>query len=107
MDTNNETIYFVGKNSEDNWRIYKESNQNDTIFHLNKFSSPYVIIKIPIKDITNQQIYTAANICKQNSKYKNLPKVSVMYTPISNTRLGNKVGSFTTISNHKVKVINV
>ena len=30
-------MYRVGKNAIDNWKIYKESNQTDTIFHLDKF----------------------------------------------------------------------
>ena len=109
MDQHNniEIKYVVGKNAVDNWKIYKESSQTDTIFHLNKFSSPYVIINVPFKDITNEQIYTAAQLCKSKSKYKNLPNLGVLYTSISNTSLASKPGAFHINSNRKVKVVNI
>ena len=103
-----ETVkYLVGKNAVDNWKIYKESSQTDTIFHLDKFSSPYIIVNVPITDLTNEQIYTAANLCKSKTKYKNIPNLGVMYTSISNTTLGTNVGAFHITSNRKVKVVNV
>lgn len=105
--SSNEPKYIVGKNAQDNWKIYKESNQNDTIFHLDKFSSPYVIVNIPLSELTMDQITTAATMCKSKSKYKNIPGIGVMYTPISNTILGSKVGSFHINSNHKTKVVYV
>lgn len=98
---------IVGKNAENNWKIYNESSQTDTIFHLDKFSSPYVIIKIPMIDLTNEQIRTAAELCKSKSKYKNMTNVGVLYTPIANTYLGIKVGSFIIRSNHKKNIIFV
>ena len=101
------TTYIVGKNKEDNWKIYKESNQNYTIFHLDKFSSPYVIVNIPINDLTAAQINNAAQLCKSNSKYKNLPNLGVMYTSISNTKLGTNIGSFVVTSRRKTKVIHL
>jgi len=38
--------YKIGKNSEENWNIYKESEKYYTIFHLYNVSSPYVITNI-------------------------------------------------------------
>ena len=101
------TTYTIGKNAEDNWKIYRESSQTNSIFHLDKFSSPYVIVNVPVEDLTNQQIYTAADLCKSHSKYKNVPNMGVMYTSISNTHLGKKPGAFIVNSNRKVKVVNI
>ena len=101
------TVYTIGKNAEDNWKIYRESSQTFTIFHLDKFSSAYVIVNVLMEDLTNQQIYTAADLCKSHSKYKNVPNTGVMYTSISNTHLGNKPGAFIVNSNKKVKVVYV
>ena len=100
-------IYSVGKNAQDNWKIYHESRQTDTIFHLDKFSSPYVIVNISITDLMPEQILTAAQLCKSKSKYKNLSNIGIFYTPISNTKLGDTIGSFVVNSNHKKKLVYI
>lgn len=99
--------YLIGKNAENNWNIYQASNRSDTIFHLDKFSSPYVIANVPITELTSEQIYTAAYLCKLKSKYKSYNNIGILYTPISNTNLGNEIGSFNIKSNGKKKVIHV
>ena len=99
--------YIIGKNSVNNWEIYRESNKNDTIFHLDKFPSPYVIVNIPILELSIAQINYAAQLCKLKSKYKNLPNLGIMYTPISNTKLGTEIGSFVVISRRKTNVIHI
>lgn len=106
-DSKDTVTYRVGKNATDNWKIYKESSHFDTVFHLDKFSSPYVIVNVPINELTMEQIMTAATLCKSKTKYKNVPNIGVMYTPIANTVLGLKLGSFIISSNHKTKTIYV
>ena len=117
---------LVGKNASNNWEIYKLSNlglgsvaentsqvnpargnQIDTIFHLDKFPSPYVIINKPIEELSTELIIFAATVCKSKSKYKNVPNIGVLYTPISNTIIGDKVGSFIIVSNRKKHVIHI
>lgn len=99
--------YILGKSAEDNWNIYRNSELTDVIFHLDKFSSPYVIINVPINELTKEQIQMAASMCKSNSKYKNLKNLGVMYTSISNTKLGDTVGSFIILRNKLVKTIHI
>lgn len=102
-----DSIFLFGKNAQDNWNIYKASKQTDTIFHLDKLSSPYVIINVPMEFLTKEQIYAAALLCKSKSKYKNMANIGILYTPISNTVLGFVPGSFIVLSNHKKTVVNV
>lgn len=102
-----ELVYLIGKNAVENWELYKKSQKTDTIFHLDKFSSAYVIINVEINKLTIEQINTAANLCKSHSKYKNVPHIGVFYTSISNTKLGKEIGSFIIISNRKTKTIKV
>lgn len=107
MDSILNVRFLLGKNAQMNWSIYKASNHNDTVFHLDKFPSPYVIINVPIDNLTNEHIYVAALLCKSKSKYKTQPNIGVLYTSISNTMLGTKPGSFIINSNNKKKVIYV
>ena len=98
---------LVGKNAPNNWEIYKLSNQTDTIFHLDKFPSPYVIINKPMAELSTELIQFAATVCKSKSKYKNVPNVGVLYTPIYNTTMGDKIGSFVIISNRKKYLVHI
>lgn len=109
INTNNlENINFLlGRNAASNWYIYHNSDQSDTIFHLDKFSSPYVIVNLPIDQLTREQILVASIICKKKSKYKNVPEIGILYTSVSNTRLGESLGTFIIKSNNKKKLIYI
>lgn len=96
--------YYVGTNAEDNWNLYRASSQSFTIFHLDKFSSPYVVIDQEIDNLNQKHLNLASLICKYYSKYKNVPNINIMYTPISNTSLGDTIGSFIVKNNKKKKV---
>lgn len=98
---------LLGSNAENNWEIYKESSKDNTIFHLDKFSSPYVIVDVPIDKLSKNQINIIARLCKIKSKYKSLSRLGVLYTSISNTILGDNVGSFHILSSRKKKVVYV
>lgn len=106
-DEPGELCYRTGTSAHHDWQIYRESHQNGTLFHLDKFPSPYVIANVPIGDLTNQQIRAMAQPCKSKSKYKNLRSAGVFYTPASNTRPGEAVGSLVVLSNRKKKIVRV
>lgn len=95
----------IGKNARDNWRLLVESEPQHYFFHLTHFSSPYVIINTnkPILE----QIIECAQLCKAKSKYKNIPRVKVDYTPCSNVSKGEEVGEVIYKSNRKVMTIIV
>lgn len=97
----------IGKNKEENWKIYNEAEPTHTIFHLDSLSSPYVIVPISIEELTPAVVIEASQMCKLHSKYRNYHQIKVMYTAVSNTRLGAETGSFVVISNRKVKIIKV
>ncbi len=89
-----------GKNKTENWKIFDEANQTDTLFHLEHFPSCYVIINKSIDELLIDEINTCATICKDRSKYK--MTVKVFYTQISNLDKGDKEGVIIIKSNRKV-----
>ncbi len=99
--------FLLGKNADSNWSIHKASEPSDTIFHVNKLSSPYVIVNVPIDKLTKEQISAAAILCKSKSKHKSCPALEILYTPISNTYLGDVPGLFIIKSESKKKLIRV
>lgn len=94
----------IGKNAIDNERIVKESSPCDLWFHLNSFPSAHVVIRncSPSEEI----IQKAAEICKSNSKFKNVKNIKVVYTQIQNIEIcEDSVGSMNIISRRKCKFI--
>jgi predicted ribosome quality control (RQC) complex YloA/Tae2 family protein len=93
---------IIGKNKEDNWKIFSEADPMDLWFHLDKFPSCYVILK---GDYSKERIQLAAELCKNNTKYRNLKNVAVIYTEKSNLKKGTNVGEVIIKNNKKVKKI--
>jgi predicted ribosome quality control (RQC) complex YloA/Tae2 family protein len=97
----NNLLCNIGGNAKENWSILSNSNDNDLFFHLTSFSSCYVICETDnIPDIST--IKEIALICKQNTKYKNVPNIRVDYTECKNVMKGDVVGEVIYKSNKKV-----
>lgn len=102
--TVNDIVYKVGQNAQENWDLLS-LDENYTWFHLKSFPSCHVIIeKI---DPTNDEILEGANLCLENTKYRNLKNIKINYTLIKNIVKSDKVGSVTFKSNRKVKTIMI
>ena len=98
-----ENITFkVGKNAKENWKLLEE-NQEYIWFHLNSFPSCYVICcdENPSKEL----LLYGAQLCKSNTKYRNLKNVKVNYTKLNNLKKTNEEGSVYIKSNRKVENI--
>lgn len=92
-------IFFIGQNAKENWDILDNSlkiNEDFIWFHLNSFPSPYIIMHSTINDINKDDLqdilYYAANLCKDNSKYKNLKDLKICYTSLKKLKKTTKIG---------------
>lgn len=99
-----DTVFKVGKNSKENWELLKE-NRNYMWFHLESFSSCYVICCD--ENPTSEMIIYGSELCKMNTKYKNHGKLKVIYTPLNNLKKGKVEGMVIIRNNGKVKNILV
>ena len=95
--------FVIGQSAKDNWKILSEAKQNYIWFHLDDYPSPYVILHKTFTESLKSEIKEAAIACKENSKYKNLPSISVIYCEVKNLRKGSKVGQVIIKSNKKCK----
>ena len=95
--------FYIGSNANDNWKILQDSiniNNNYIWFHLNSFPSPYVIMHSTMeelkKNLTQNEVddilFTGANLCKQNSKYKYLNQLKIIYTSLKKLSKGSEIG---------------
>ena len=94
--------FKIGKNSAENWDLLGE-DQNYIWFHLASYPSCYVICCE--EDPSNEIITYGAQLCKENTKYRNLKNLRVNYTKLSNLKKAETVGSVYIKSNRKVKNI--
>ena len=105
INDNIEYDIIIGKNAQENWNIIDKANKNDYWFHIDKFPSCHVILTVhenikPYKSV----LYYCANLCKENSKYKNNKNVKINYTQIKNITKAEIVGSVYLKSSKTIKV---
>ena len=100
----NDTIIVIGQNAQENWDLI-DFDSDFIWLHLNSFPSCHVIIKDDVPDIDTLQI--AAEICKENTKYRNLKNLKICYTKCSNLKKGPDIGSVIYKSKRQVKTILV
>ena len=96
----------IGKNDEENDNLIKEGGQNDLWFHIKNNPSPHGIIHSDTKEEpTKDVIYKTAELVKSFSKYKDLSKITIVYTKLKNIKRTNILGSV--IIKNKTKEIIV
>ena len=95
----NNILYIIGENAQENWNIldfYKKENDKYIWFHLNSFSSGYVIMCSTINDIDKSQLndylYYGAELCKNNTKYRNLKNLKIIYTTLKKLSKTDTIG---------------
>jgi len=101
---NEETVIKVGSNAKENWTLV-DSKKDYTWLHLNAYPSCHVVIETD--DPTQEEIIFAAQLCKENTKYKNLRNLKVCYTTCGNLKKGKEAGSVIYKSKRKVNHIVV
>jgi len=100
----NDIVVVLGQCAQENWDII--DFESDFIWlHLNSFPSCHVIIRDERPDI--ETLEAAAELCKENTKYRNLKKIKVCYTKCSNLKKGSDIGSVIYKSKRQVKTITV
>jgi hypothetical protein len=104
--------YIIGENAQDNWDIlnmYKKENNKFIWFHLNSFPSCYVIMCSTINNLDKSQIHNylhyGAELCKNNTKYKNLKNVKIIYTTLNKLSNTDTIGEV--IISGKTNIVTV
>ena len=95
----------IGENSKENWEIIDNSTLNWYWFHLKSFPSCHVIVES--EELSEKLVYFAAELCKKNTKYKNVPNLKINYCKIDNLIKSDKEGSVIFKSNRKLKFIKI
>lgn len=100
----NDVVFKVGQSAQENWDLI--DFESDHIWlHLNSFPSCHVVIDSD--NPTEDMIRYGADLCKSNTKYKNLKNLKICYTRCSNLKKGVDVGSVVYKSKRKVQLITV
>jgi predicted ribosome quality control (RQC) complex YloA/Tae2 family protein len=100
----NGTEIIIGQNVKENWNMI-DFNSNFIWLHLNSYPSCHVIIKSENPD--NMTLIVAAELCKENTKYRNLPHIKICYTKCNNLIKGPDEGSVIYKSKRQVHTISV
>jgi hypothetical protein len=95
----NNILFTIGQNAQDNWNILEQLekiNSNYIWFHLNSFPSCYVVMHCILEDLrdnsSNDFLTYGAQLCKNNSKFKNYNNLKICYTSLKNIKKTQKIG---------------
>ena len=100
--------YKIGQNAVENWEIFDNSKKSYLFFHLSSFPSCYVILEWEEEYYPNLSVIKeVAELCKNNTKYKNLRDIKVDFTQCDNIEKGGNVGEIIYKSNKKVNQIKI
>ena len=98
-------IIRIGENSKENWEIIDNSNLNWYWFHLKSFPSCHVVVES--EELSDNLLLIAAELCKKNTKYKNVPNIKINYCKINNLIKAKDEGSVIFKSNRKLNSIKI
>jgi len=89
-------IIYLGKDKFENEELIKWGFPNDIWFHVDKFSSAHVYLRLPpeinIKTIPNQVLQECLQLVRDGSKDgRKQEKVSICYTPWQNLKKTNSM----------------
>jgi predicted ribosome quality control (RQC) complex YloA/Tae2 family protein len=100
----NDITIIIGQNAQENWNII-DFESSYIWLHLNSFPSCHVIIEHDTPD--DDVLLYAAELCKNNTKYRNLKNLKICYTKCNNLKKGSDTGSVIYKSKRQVKTILV
>ena len=96
----------LGENAKENWELFDNAEENNIFLHLSSFSSGYVILECT-DNFSIDMLYIAAKICKDNTKYRNVPNIKVEYCRCSNIIKGCVTGEGIFKSKRQVKQVKL
>ena len=99
--------FYIGKNALGNFDIIDKSKSNDIWFHIDDKPSAHVIALIPDKINKKDLRYIikqGAVLCKQESKYKSVNDINIVYTTINNISKTDTIGSVITTNQKYIKI---
>ena len=100
----NDITIIIGQNAQENWDLI--NFDCDYIWlHLNSFPSCHVIIED--NNPEQEVLEYAAQLCKENTKYRNLKNLKICYTKCNNLKKGKDIGSVVYKSKRQVKTITL
>jgi hypothetical protein len=107
--------FYVGQSAKENWSLLdnaKAENPDFIWFHLDSFSSPYVIMWATIEDLEKSResldkyLNYGASLCKSYSKYKNLKDLKIMYTTVKKLTKTDIIGEVDIKGKYKTLIVD-
>ncbi len=98
---------LIGENAQDNWDVIDKADQFDIWFHIKDQPSSHVLLKLPSSKTkcSSRLLFQCAQLCKNNSKCKNISSVTVIYTERKNiNKQTNKIGAVIAKKTNKIIV---
>lgn len=97
---NNYTLN-IGSNKNENNDLLDKSEPSYTWFHMENLPSCHGIINCSIENLNKDLIYKCALNIKNNTKFKKIPRLNVIYCELKNIQKTDNLGEVKLLKNPK------
>ncbi len=99
--TLNKTLFTVGTNAQENWKLLAAAEKYEYWAHLDDVPSAHVILHLDVPPIQEELEYARQLLFEQTKKAPK--KAKMIYTLVSNVRRGSVAGEVIVCDTQKLK----
>lgn len=103
--TLDKTQFTLGTSAEDNWSAIRQADKDAFWVHMEGRPSAHAIIHIDVEP-TQAELQFAAELIKEQTKSAPPTKLSYVWSPVANLKLGSKAGEVIIKSDKKARHFN-
>lgn len=101
----NDTMYIMGSNAKENWKLLDEADEDDIWVHLHNHTSAYIFIRNKNRGVSIEDIMYGGKLIQQHSKHRNMKNVQMCYLEARYVSKGKITGQAKCIKQPNIKII--
>ena len=101
----NDTMYIMGSNAKENWKLLDEADEDDIWVHLHDYTSAYIFIRNKTRGVSMEDIVYGGKLIHQHSKHKNIKNIKMCYLEARYVSKGKITGQAKCMKQPNIKMI--
>lgn len=101
----NDTMYIMGSNAKENWKLLDEADEDDIWVHLHNHTSAYIFIRNKNRGVNIEDIMYGGKLIQQHSKHRNMKNVQMCYLEARYVSKGKITGQAKCMKQPHIKII--
>jgi predicted ribosome quality control (RQC) complex YloA/Tae2 family protein len=101
----NDTVYIMGCNAKENWKLLDEADEDDVWVHLHDYTSAYIFIRNKTRGVSMEDIAYGGKLIQQHSKHRNRKNLKMCYLEARHVSKGKITGQAKCVKQPNIKMI--